>query len=62
MPNRKNRLKKGIESIKERIEEHKEKKRLAEEDNNEELVSYYEKEIAGLEKTEKNKEEKLDKS
>lgn len=62
MTNRKKRLKKSINSLQEQIKLHEEKKKLAEEANNEGLVKYYEKEIAGLEKSEKHKEDKLDKS
>ncbi len=61
MTNRKKRLKKGVESIQKRIEEHREKKRLAEEENNEGLVKYYEKEIRAKEKTKEEKQAILDK-
>ena len=49
MPNRKNRAKKAIESIKEAIEEHKEKREIAVEEGNEERVKYYDKELQGME-------------
>ena len=62
MPNRKKRLKKGIESIQKQIEEHKIKRENALKEGKLELANYYTSEIAGLEKTGKNKEEKLDKS
>jgi hypothetical protein len=62
MPNRKKRLKKGIESIQKQIEEHKMKRENAIREGKLELVSYYDVEIEGLEKSEKNKEDKLEKS
>jgi len=62
MPNRKKRLKKGIESIRKQIEEHKVKRENALKEGKLELAGYYDSEIAGFEKTEKNKEEKLEKS
>jgi len=58
---RKKRLKKGIESLKEQIELHIEKKKLAEESNLPELVSYYEKEIESKEEAKRKKQELLDK-
>jgi hypothetical protein len=61
MTNRKKRLKKGIESLYEQIELHKEKKKNAEEAGNEELVEYYTKEIEAKEKTMKEKEAILEK-
>ena len=61
MTNRKKRLKKGIDSLQKQIELHKEKKKQADEENNEDLARYYEREIAGLEKTEDQKEEILKK-
>ncbi len=59
---RKNRLKKGVESIKKEIEMHKEKmeEEEEEEDKNLELAGYYYKEIEGLEKTKERKEKQLD--
>jgi hypothetical protein len=58
---RKKRLKKGIESLKEQIKIHKEKKKKAEEVDMPELVGYYEKEILSKEKAMKEKKELLDK-
>jgi len=58
---RKKGLKKGIESLKEQIEIHREKKKLAEESNLLELVSYYEKEIESKEEAKRKKQELLDK-
>ena len=58
---RKKRLKKGIESLKEQIELHIEKKKLAEESDMPELVSYYEKEIESKEEAKRKKQEILDK-
>ena len=58
---RKKRLKKGIESLKEQIEIHEEKKKKAEEADMQELVGYYEKEIRSKEKAMKEKKELLDK-
>lgn len=45
MTNRKKRLKRGIESLKEQVKIHKEKKEKASEEDMEELVRYYDKEI-----------------
>ena len=50
---------KGIESLKRQIEIHKEKLKKAVEEGQEELASYYVKDLARLEKEEKKKEEKL---
>ncbi|MEI6058441.1 MAG: hypothetical protein WCP89_01595 [archaeon] len=61
MTNRKRRLKKGIESLKEQIEIHKEKEKQAEEAGLSDLVGYYQKEIASKEKDLKKKKEILDK-
>lgn len=61
MTNRKKRLKKSIISIQKAIELHEEKKRLAEEAGQKELVSYFTKEIKGLEEQKTDKKEKLDK-
>lgn len=58
---RKKKLEKGIESLKEQIEIHEEKKRQAEEADMPELVGYYEKEILSKEKEMKKKKELLDK-
>ncbi len=48
MPNRKNRAKKSIDSIKESLEEHEKKRQMAIEEGNEELVRYYDKELQGM--------------
>ena len=48
MPNRKNRAKKSIKSIKEAIEEHEKKRQIALEEDNEELTKYYDKELQGM--------------
>lgn len=61
MTNRKKRLTKGIISLQEQIELHEEKKRIAEEEENLELVDYYTKEIKAKEETKKRKQEILDK-
>ena len=61
MTNRRKRLVKGIESLQEQIELHKEKKNKAEENGDEELMRYYEKEIAAKEKTKQEKQEILSK-
>lgn len=45
MTNRKKRLKKGIESLKKVVEEHKKKLQVAISQGKEELAGYYEKEI-----------------
>lgn len=58
---RKKRLKKGIESLKEQIALHEEKKKQAEEADLPELVRYYEREIASKEEAMKKKKEILDK-
>lgn len=58
---REKRLEKGIESIEEQINIHKDKLKEAKERGDEELVGYYHKDIARLEKQKKQKEEKLDK-
>ena len=50
---------KGIESLRERIKEHQDKLRKAKEDENIGLESYYEKEIANLEKTKKKLEKRV---
>jgi len=59
--NRKKRLEKGIESLQEQIEIHEEKKKVADEQGNTELVDYYEKEIKAKEETKRKKQEILDK-
>ncbi len=62
MPNRKKRLKKGIESIDKQIILHEEKKKKAKEEGNIELEEYYGKEIGNLEETREKKKELLRKS
>ncbi|MCX6746694.1 MAG: hypothetical protein NTU63_01000 [Candidatus Pacearchaeota archaeon] len=59
--NRKKRLEKGIESVEEQIKVHKEKLKEAEETGQEELVTYYYKDISRLEKQKEQKEDKLEK-
>ena len=61
MTNRKKRLEKGVNSLQEQIDLHKEKKENAKESGNLELVDYYEKEIRAKEETKKRKQEILDK-
>ncbi len=56
--NRKNRLRKGIESIEKQIEIHKKKKKEAEKESKLELAEYYGKELKKLIKY-KEKKEKL---
>jgi len=56
MTNRKRRLKKGINSLQEQIDLHKEKKKIAEESLNENLAKYYENEIEARIQTKKEKE------
>jgi len=58
---REKRLEKGIDSIENQINIHKNKLKEAEEIGDEELVAYYHKDIARLEKQKEQKEEKLDK-
>jgi len=59
--NRKKRLEKGIESIEEQIKFHESKLKEAEEAGEEELVEYYQKDIARLEKQKEQKEKKFEK-
>lgn len=59
--NRKKRLEKGIESIEEQIKLHESKLKEAEEAGEEELVEYYRKDLARLEKQKEQKEEKFEK-
>lgn len=59
MTKRKKRLQKGISSIEKQIILHKEKKQLAKELEQEELVTYYEKEISRLKDRKQNREDKL---
>lgn len=61
MVKRKKRLQRGIESLRKQIEIHKEKKRIAEEDGNEELVDYYDKEIEAKIRDKERKQDMLDK-
>ncbi len=61
MTNKKKRLEKGVNSLQEQIDFHKEKKETAQEQGNIELVDYYEKEIRAKEETRKRKQEILDK-
>ena len=61
MTNRKKRLEKGVNSLQEQIDIHKEKKEIAQGQGNVELVEYYEKEIRAKEETKKRKQEILDK-
>ncbi|MFH1711106.1 MAG: hypothetical protein ABH840_02225 [Nanoarchaeota archaeon] len=58
---RKKRLEKGIKSIEEQIEFHKEKLKKAIQDGEEELAGYYTKEIESLENTKGKKEDLFDK-
>ena len=58
MPDRKKRLKKGIESLQKQISLHEEKLKLAEREGKLELVGYYEKELEAKRK-DKEKKEKL---
>jgi len=59
---RKKRLKKGIESLKEQVMLHREKLKKAIEDADEDLASYYEKDISRLINEEKKKKNQLEKS
>ena len=58
---RKKRLEKGIESLGEQIVLHKEKRKKALDEGEEELARYYEKEIDQLEGNKDKKEKQLDK-
>lgn len=58
---RKKRLEKGIESIQEQIEFHKQKREKAMQEGEEELARYYTKEIESLENTKNKKQEIFDK-
>ena len=60
MPKREKRLKKGIESIEEQIEIHRNKLKKAREDKNEYLERYYEKELESLERVKDLKKSQLD--
>ena len=59
MVKRKKRLEKAVSSIEKEIAFHEEKKKIAEELGQEELVEYYTKEISALEKRRENRENKL---
>lgn len=59
MVKREKRLLKGIESLNEQKRIHEEKRKLAEELGQEELVEYYTKEIEKFEKEKLKKKEKL---
>ena len=59
MPNRKKRLKKGIESLEKQISLHEEKLRRAENEGKLELAGYYEKEIKAKKKDKEKKEKFL---
>ncbi|MBS3094964.1 hypothetical protein J4474_04820 [Candidatus Pacearchaeota archaeon] len=61
MVKRKKRLKKGIDSLEEQIELHKEKLEKSKEDGNIELEGYYQKEINSLENVKRRKENQLNK-
>lgn len=61
MVKRKKRLKKGIESLEKQKKIHLEKKKIAEELGQKELVEYYEKEIKSIEKRGYDKKKKLGK-
>ena len=58
--NRRKRLERGIESIEKQIKVHEEKLREAEAAGQEELVTYYLKDISRLEKQKEQKENKLE--
>ena len=60
MVKREKRLQKGIDSLDEQIKFHEEKRRLAQELGQEDLVRYYEKEIEALKKRKKDREDKRD--
>lgn len=57
---RKKRLEKGIDSLEEQIELHKEKWEKSKEEGNIELEGYYQREINSLENVKKRKEKQLD--
>ncbi len=62
MVERKKRLERGIESIGEQIDLHKEKKKLAENQGNSELSDYYGKEIEKFKREKEKKENLLEKA
>ncbi len=59
MTKREKRLEKGIDSLEKQKMIHEKKKKLAEALGQEDLVSYYEKEISSLEKRRKDRKDKL---
>lgn len=59
MAKRKKRLEKGIKSLEKQIKIHEEKKRMAKELDQEELVEYYTKEIKSLTKRKSNRQGKI---
>ncbi|MBI2628713.1 hypothetical protein HYW74_01365 [Candidatus Pacearchaeota archaeon] len=61
MTNRKKRLKKGIESLQKQIKIHEEKREKAKEEDMEDLVRYYTKEIEAKKKDKEKKEKALEK-
>ena len=60
MANRKKRLEKGIESLKEQVAFHKKKQEVAQEEGNVERVDYYEREIEKFIYEIKKKQEMLE--
>jgi len=56
---REKRLEKGIRSLEKQIKLHEEKKKIAEELGQEELINYYDKEIESLKNRKENREDKL---
>lgn len=62
MTNRKKRLKKGIESLREQITFHEEKREKAKEEGKEELAGYYEGEIESKENDIEKKKRLLEKA
>ena len=61
MPNRRNRLKKVIESLQKQIQLHEEKLKKAQEEGKLELIGYYQKEIESKKKDKEKKERLLKK-
>lgn len=61
MPNRKKRLKKGIESLDRQIKIHEEKLQRAEQQDHIELADYYRKEILAKKKDKEKKQKILEK-
>ena len=59
MTNRKKRLEKGIDSLQEQIDFHEEKKKIAKELGQEELITYYDRELESLIKRKRDRENKL---